>query len=576
LLRRERGVVSLSFEAGLIVKSFDMPWTRRQFVRRGSAAAMAAALPADLVRKHALPFGALNADVQARATERAGLADVDTVRALALRAIDAAQQAGATYADVRVTRTVSENFIGAGLYLDFETLEIGVRALVHGAWGFAASPYWVLDEAAQLGHDAVAQAKFNARVGPGNVDMGTYPAVTGSWTTPIRIDPFKISIEEKTDFVVSFSGLFPTHIRDWEVSGGLENMGFSRQERATATTDGTYVTQTLYQSGGEFDLVLYEMANGSRTGTYQQVPGRGIRQAGAGWELLLDAKLREQIPSLIDEAEALLLLPHKPVEIGRYDVVCDAVTMANLIDTTLGTATQIDRALGYEANAGGTSYLGPDPLTRLGTTMLGSSLLTVHGDRNMPTGLATVQWDDEGVTPEPFPILSQGQLVDYQTTREQAGWLAPWYRQQNQPVRSHGCAWASSALHAPLQSAPNQRMTPGHANIGFDHLVADVKKGLAIMHGSASADFQARNGSGRGFVREIVNGKLGAVVDGVNFLFDAMKLWTTLSALGGPGSQEVVPAGERKGQPAQATSHSVAAVPGSLKDIIIVDARRKS
>jgi TldD protein len=522
----------------------------------------------------ALPFSALRrADVQARAANRAELVDADRVRDLALRAVDAAKQAGAAYADVRVTRTVRESFMGSGLLMDNENLEIGVRALVNGSWGFAASPYWRPEEAVQLARDAVAQATFNAEVSPGEVDMGSYPVATGSWTTPIRIDPFKIPLEEKTDFSLSFVGRFPKHIRRRRVAGGLSQMVFTRQERASATTEGAYFTQTLYESGGVFGLAVQE-TDGYATTRGAQATGQGIAPCGAGWELFLDAKLREQIPSLVADAEGLLSLPHKPVEIGRYDVVCDAGTTAGLIAATLGSATQLDRAMGYEANAGGTSYLGPDPLARLGTTMLGSSLLRVQGDRSMAKGLATVKWDDEGVEPEPFTLIENGQLVDYQTTREQAAWLASWYRQRHQPVRSHGCAWAPSALHVPLQHAPNLTFMPGSNDIGFTELVSGVKKGFAIMGGRLSTDFQGRNGSGMGVMREIVNGKLGAAVDGAAFLFDSMQVWKTLTAVGGPSSRGVIPAIETKGEPGQVTQFSVSAVPCSLKDMIIVDARR--
>ena len=39
--------------------------------------------------------------------------------------------------------------------------------------------------------------------------------------------------------------------------------------------------------------------------------------------------------------------------------------MASLVEQTFGVATQLDRALGYEANAGGTSYID-DPLGMVG------------------------------------------------------------------------------------------------------------------------------------------------------------------------------------------------------------------
>jgi len=350
-------------------------------------------------------------------------------------------------------------------------------------------------------------------------------------------------------------------------------MEFTREERAVASTDGAYFTQTLHASEGNFRVDVDDTSPNHNGGS--AAFGRGITRAGAGWERLLDAKLREQIPGLIEEADELLVARRKPVEIGRYDMVCDAATMAYLIDSTLGRATELDRALGYEANAGGTSYLGPDPLSQLGET-LGSNHLSVTGDRAQPMGLATVKWDDEGVEPERFPIVSKGVLQDYSTTREQAAWLAPWYQKQGRAVRSHGCASASSALAITQSATPNIAMAPGTDDLDFAELVASVKTGLAVIGGGATADFQSRTGMGGGLTREIVNGKMGAVVEGAGFPFDSTQIWKALRAVGGARSSELRPAKEVKGEPEQVLGHSVSAVPGILKDIPVVDARRKA
>lgn len=501
------------------------------------------------------------------------MADQGLVESLVQRAVDAASAAGATYAEARVTRTVTQTFLFSGLLMDQESLEIGVRALVNGAWGFAASPYWEMEEASQLAQDAVAQAIANAGIGPREVDMGSYPVAKGSWSTPIRIDPFLIPLEEKIDFVKSFAGLLPRHVRGRKASGGMANMGFIRQERTIASTEGALFHQTLYQSGGDFRVNLEGREADNPQPDRQTVFATGINMAGAGWELMLDARLREQIPHLLEEAESLLFVPRKPVEIGRYNLVCDAVTMANLVDGTLGRATQLDRVLGYEANATGTSYLGPDPFTFLGTT-LGESGFSVSGNRSMSKGLATVKWDDEGVEPEDFQIVSNGTLVDYQTTREQASWLSQWYKKHQREIRSHGCAASSSARLIPLQHTPNLVMSPGKEDVSFDDLISDIERGIAVS-AQVAMDFQSRSGTGSGAMREIVNGKLGAFIDGASFLFDSAQLWKTLEAIGGHKSADVIPSSSLKGEPAQRVSYSVSAVPGVFKDMAIIDARRK-
>jgi TldD protein len=558
------------------MSQFAHPMRRRDVLRAGALATAAFAVPVS-VRGLSFggPYGGVPRVPRIMAYDH-GLMDDQPIRALLMRAIDAAKSAGATYADARITRSVEQTYLGAGLFSDDEQLGIGVRVLVKGAWGFAASPYLRPDEPAILARSAVEQATVNAAAGVRPAKVGTYPVATGSWATPIRIDPFTTPIEEKIDFVRSFEDATATLNRhDRRVGAAMSKMGFSRLERAVASTDGAYFTQTTYSSSGDFSLQVENTdwrlpASASRVGG---AAGEGIASCGAGWELLLDAKLYDQLPHLVELAEASMGLTHKPVEVGRYDVVFSASAMGQLVGATFGSATQLDRALGYEANAGGTSYLGPDPMTYLGKATLGTPLLTVTGDRSMAGGLATVKWDDEGVEPDTFPIVEHGVLVDYQTTREQALWLAPWYASRNRPVRSHGCSHAASALYIPIQATPNLTLAPGVNDVGVDELIADVKRGL-FFDGNISTDFQSRAGLGVMGFREITNGKLGAVIDGAGLAFDSSQIWKGLRALGGPSSRVRIPSGGGKGQPFQGYPYSIAAVPGVIGNIAVIDLRR--
>lgn len=560
------------------MSQFGTSWRRRDVLRAGAMATAAWVTPVRLWGgttahlRHASPRG-----VRRIMSYDYGLADSDAMRTLALRAVEAAKGAGATYADARITRTVTQSYVGAGLLSDSESLGIGVRALVNGAWGFAASPYWTVDEAATLARAAVAQAATNAKASAHAVDLGTYPVASGSWSTPIRIDPFQISSEEKIDFVRSFEDSTATYTPyGRQYSAGMISMGFYRQERAIATTEGAYFTQVVHRSGGDFTLTAQntDWRRPDSAPMVAQAMGTGVSEAGAGWERMVDAQLYDQVPHLIEQAEAQLATPHKAVQVGRYDLVCGAGTMASLVAATLGSATELDRVLGYEANATGTSYLGPDPLAQLGKTTLGTSLLTVTGDRSMDGGLATVKWDDEGVEPDTIPIVTQGVLTDYQTTREQAAWLTPWYTAQHRPVRSHGCAGSASALAFPMECTPNLTLAPGAHDIDLDALIADTKRGL-LFDGGISTDYQSRSGYGIGTFREIVNGKLGAIVDSAAVVFDSSQIWKGLKAIGGPSSQARVAAAGAKGQPAQRYAYTVSAVPALLTNAAIIDLKRQ-
>jgi TldD protein len=560
-----------------------MSMSRRQFVHRSASAALLGAAPRWFAdgRSWYMPG---TADDHARLAHQASTLDPNAVRALALRAVDAARSAGATYADVRLTRTVKQKFrfrddhVTGGEIADAEDLAVGVRALVNGYWGFAASPYWDPDEMDQLAHTAAAMAKSNALGMPHQVELGTLASASGTWATPVRIDPFTIPIEEKIDLMNGWRQAINDAPKAGVVAQPVTStMAFQRQERFMASTDGTYTAQTIYTTSGGFGIGI------APTDWRAREDGKGLNLGAdhlgtqnKGWELLIDAKIHDQIPGLLEQGAELLKIGRRPVMIGRFDVVFDSASAGNLLSNTFGLATQLDRALGYEANATGTSYLGPKPLDLLGTTQVATPSITVTANRSTPGALATVKWDDEGVVPDEFTLIKDGTLVDYQTTREQAAWLAPWYRKQGTPVHSHGCASSQSALNFTLQRTPNLVLAPGKDSVSFADMIAGTKRGVAIFGGQATTDFQARNGWGTGTVRQITNGKLGPVLSYAGYLFNSTELWKNVTAIGGPASVTSTVDQHYKGQPASTSGFSISAVPLSVKDMSIIDTSRKA
>ena len=214
---------------------------------------------------------------------------------------------------------------------------------------------------------------------------------------------------------------------------------------------------------------------------------------GKGGSSLLNAKVPDQIPERAEELRQRMAAGAKPMTIGRYTVVCDGATMASMVNATLGVATQLDRALGYEANAGGTTVLD-DPLAMVGHAHIASPLVTVTANRSAPAQLATVRWDDEGVEPRPFTLVKDGRLVDFQTTREQAAWLSPYYHDRGIPVYNRMAALARR-MHMSLRCSrcPTWHWSRVRQRFGWTTLVADVRNGILVEGGQAwQVDFQAR------------------------------------------------------------------------------------
>ena len=549
-------------------------WTRRLWLTRTTAAALATARVAS--------WPAVTRSRTAVQARPLALSQIpDDWASLAQRAIDVAQRAGARYTDTRLTRTVQHVYANQRLGREVETVGIGVRALVNGYWGFAACPSVDLMGVDRVAQDAVTQAATNARGTPRTVDLGPPTPAVGTWATPVEIDPFTISPEEKLDFYGYW--VRAAERAQIRVDTIRSHIDFTRQDRMVMTSEGAHFVQTLYESGGL-------IACSGMYGLNIEVNVQGITTAGRGWELFLNAKIPEQFPTMSAQIEAIHTLQKeaKPVTIGRYTVVCDGVTMASLLDRTLGAATQLDRALGYEANAAGTSYL-TEPLTMLGTFKAASPHVTISANRSAPAQLATVRWDDEGVESQQFPLVKDGVLVDFQTTREQAAWLAPYYQQRGQPLRSRGCAAAESALFITMQHSPNLDLAPNSAAVHLDDLIADVPDGVLITDGQVmQIDFQTRSGLLVGQMREIKRGRLGRLITGGALLFDALDLWRNVIAVGGAPTEGVIASSQYplggsggfwgypvKGQPPQATSHSVQSVAATIMNQTIVNPARK-
>jgi TldD protein len=494
--------------------------------------------------------------------------DPAAIRALAERALDAARSAGAQYADVRFTVTRRERCTELAV-AELEHVAFGVRALRDNVWGFVASPYCTPEEAVRVGGQAAKQAALNQwGLGVPMAWGSAPPAASGTWATPVTRDTFDVSVEEKLDLINGYT----TYAQRYPGGHLAAEVWFQRQQQTFASTDGAFYAQTLHtafwgESGFRLD------ANHRVTGERIAYGIDTLSTMSGGYEALAKAPMMD----LIDRAyeDALQVTRTKPVDLGRFDVVFDAYTAASIVGESIGEALEIDRARGYEANAGGTSYLASVTET-VGSRRLSTKPLTVRGDRSSQSGAATVKWDADGVVPNDFDLVRDGLVVDYATSREHASVMADWYRRSGRPAGSHGCSVADLATHMPVVTTPNLTVAPGAGTASFDDLIADTIDGYAVINGSADMDQQKLTGQGSGpMVWRIKRGKRVHTVADMGFLFRSPELWKGLIALGGAGSEATKGFMPRKGQPSQLYQYSVTAVPMKVTGLPVVDLRRK-
>jgi TldD protein len=213
------------------------------------------------------------------------------------------------------------------------------------------------------------------------------------------------------------------------------------------------------------------------------------------------------------------------------------------IHESIGHATELDRALGYEAAYAGTSFATFD---QLGTLRYGSPIMNVTGDRTVEHGLATIGYDDDGVATSSFDIVRDGVLAGYQLNRQMAV--------ANGFARSNGCAFADSPGHIPLQRMANVSLAADPNGPTLDELIGGVERGIYVVGDrSWSIDMQRYNFqfTGQRFFR-IENGRLAGQLKDVAYQATTTEFWGSMEAVGGPSTYHLGGAMNcGKGQPGQ-------------------------
>jgi TldD protein len=259
---------------------------------------------------------------------------------------------------------------------------------------------------------------------------------------------------------------------------------------------------------------------------------------GRGWEYVVgspadgawdwDAEL-SQVPELLAEK-----LAAPSVQAGTFDLVIHPSNLWLTIHESVGHATELDRALGYEANYAGTSFATID---KLGSLAYGSPVMHITGDRTVEHGLATIGYDDEGVATQSWDIVEDGTLVGYQLDRAMAH-LHPELNQLDGRGRSNGCAFADSPGHIPIQRMANVSLQPADDDTTTADLIGRVERGLYIEGDKSwSIDMQRFNFqfTGQRFYA-IRDGELAGQVRDAAYQATTTDFWGSMEAVGGPST----------------------------------------
>lgn len=526
--------------------------SRRDFLKTAAIGAVAAAGTSRIARAESLlnPWSSDTGDPMANE--------------VALAAIQAAKDAGASYSDARVGR-YRRQFIAAREHQitgvnDSESFGIGVRALVNGAWGFAATRDVSRDGAVRVAQEAVRVARAARAVTRTPVVLAPTPAVKGSWRTPVQQDPIDVPIEDKVALLLAAN---EAALKVPGVRFANSGLALLREEKTLATTDGTLITQTFVRVGPSFTVTA--IGDGDFQSYTEEMAPRG-----SGWEYITSLDMVGNAPKWA--AIAAEKLTAKSVDVGRYDLILDPTNLWLTIHESVGHPTELDRARGYEANYAGTSFVAP-PEKMIGKLKYGSRLMNIQADRTQQDSLSRCAWDDEGVAAESWLLIKDGMFHDYQTVRDQAPAIAS----LNGVNHSHGCSFADSWDTVQFQRMPNVSLLPGNADTTIDDIIADTDRGIVIKNrGSWSIDQQRYNFQFSGQVfYEVRKGKITGMLKDVAYQARTPDFWGSMDMIGGKRSYWLGGTfSDGKGEPGQASSVSHGCVPARFRQVNIINTAR--
>ncbi|MGI6357745.1 MAG: TldD/PmbA family protein [Bacillota bacterium] len=467
------------------------------------------------------------------------------------KGLDLAQQHGATYADIRVTKRDTEDI--AVRNGNVENINrggnegFGVRVLKDGAFGFAATPITQEGDLEAKMQQTVAKALLlasaAAKVNRQPVELAPTKTIRDTYSTPLKIDPFMLPLEQKLQDLVDITKELQG---EPEIRLTTASLRLFRDQKTFASTEGSYIEQTITQTG---------VSTGAVATSNGRAEHRTFTDHGTGgYELIGQFDPLGRAPQMAKEAVALLNAASCPV--GDNTLILSGDQVALQLHESTGHPTELDRVLGSEATYAGTSFLMPE---MKGQFRYGSPEVNINMDATIPQGLGTFAYDDEGVPAQDTPLIKSGIFVDYTTSRE----TAPAFGQL-----SNGSMVADGWNNIPLIRMTNISLQPGDWTL--EEMIKDTKRGV-MMDGqkSWSLDDKRMNfhfGCEIGW--EIENGEITRLLKNVAYTDLTPHFWNACDAVANKDAWHCYGMPScAKGEPVQIANVGHGAAPARFRNI---------
>lgn len=378
-----------------------------------------------------------------------------------IKILDLLKEKGVDYADIRMVDRMSENISTEDLRVqsisNSRSKGVGIRVILDGSLGFASTQD--LNRLEETALYALELAKASRMIQTEKIRMAEKDVVIDNYVTPIEIDPFKVSKAEKIELLLKAE---ENMRKGANLSRTVASMDFQKEEKIYADTEGSYITQTLYESGAGIEALAAN--NDDVQGRSYPNSFRG-NHATAGYEYVQSLNLVENAERIGKEAEIIVNAEECPS--GRFDIVIDGSQLALQVHESIGHPIELDRVFGSEAAYAGMSFVTVDKLNE--NFKYGSELVTIVADGTAAKGLGSFGYDDDGVKAQRTVIIDKGIFKNFISSRDTAVKI-------NQ--KSNGTNRADGWQNMPIVRMTNISLMPG--TFELEELFAGIDNGLYL------------------------------------------------------------------------------------------------
>ena len=430
---------------------------------------------------------------------------------------------GVDYADIREVQESIESIMVRNE--EVETLSrasahgFGVRVLASGAWGFSCSNLVSTDEMKKVCDEALEIAKASETTIGEKVNLADEPTHVDEYTTAYKEDPFKISLDEKTNILKEATAIMR---KNEKIKVAQGSMRFLKINKIFMNTDGSRIKQNILESGCGIECT----AMGESETQKRSYPcSHGGDHQAKGYEFIRGLDIIGNADRIRDEALMLIAAPDCPKD--KHDIIIGSSQMVLQIHESCGHPIELDRVFGDEISLAGGSFLQPDKLNKL---HYGSKIVNIFADATIPGSIGSFGYDDEGVKAQRSQIVKDGLFVGYLMSRQSAHKLG---QILGKKIRSNGAMRADGWNRIPLIRMININLEPREGKL--EDIIADTKDGIYLdTNKSWSIDDQRINFQfGVEWAREVKNGKLGQVYKNAVYTGITPEFWNSCDAIGG-------------------------------------------